>query len=87
MERFRRDSKIPFQEIEGRAVLVVPARREAHELDEVATFLWARLKTEQTLDDLADAVCESFEVDRPSAVRDVRAFLELLEAKGLAART
>ena len=84
--RYRRDGRLPFQEIQGQAVVVVPTRRELHELDEVATFLWAELSRERTLGDLVAALCEAFEVEAETATADVREFLAGLEAKGLVLR-
>jgi len=83
MERFRRDSRLPFQEIEGQAVIVVPARREVHQLDGVATFLWNLLAKEHSVADLVEAVCGEFDVPPVQAERDVRAFLGVLGEKGL----
>ena len=84
--RFRRDGRLPFQEVQGQAVVVVPARRELHEFDETATFLWAQLARERTVIDLVEALCEEFEVDAGTAERDVRTFVEALEGKGLVVR-
>ena len=40
---FKRDARLPFQEVQGQAIVVVPARRELHQFDEVGTFLWRAL--------------------------------------------
>ena len=84
--RWRRDSRLPFQEIQGQAVVVVPARRELHELDETATFLWSALAKDRSVGDLVDALCGEFEVDAATAEGDVREFLASLEKKGLVVR-
>jgi hypothetical protein len=84
--RYRRDGRLPFQEIQGQAVVVVPARRELHQLDETATFLWLALAKESTVADLAAALCGEFEVDEATAEQDVREFLASLEEKGLVVR-
>jgi hypothetical protein len=84
--RWRRDPRLPFQEIQGQAVVVVPSRRELHELDETATFLWAALAKDRSVADLVDALCGEFEVDGPTAEADVREFLSSLEKKGLVVR-
>jgi len=84
--RFKRDVRLPFQEIQGQAVVVVPSRRELHELDEVATFLWAQLSKERSVADLVAALCYEFEVEAGAAESDVREFLSGLEAKGLVLR-
>jgi len=84
--RYRRDSRLPFQEIQGQAVVVVPTRRELHELDEVGTFLWAELSRERSLGDLVTSLCEAFDVEAETATSDVREFLASLEEKGLVLR-
>lgn len=86
IDRLRRDPGLPFQVIEGRAVIVVPARREAHQLDEVGTFLWSCLDRERTVGDLVGEVCGAFEVQAEAAEKDVRDFVSQLEAKGLVFR-
>ena len=83
---YKRDVRLPFQEIQGQAVVVVPARRELHELDEVATFLWAQLAKERSVADLVAALWGEFEVEAGTAETDVREFLSDLEAKGLVLR-
>jgi hypothetical protein len=84
--RWRRDPRLPFQEIQGQAVVVVPARRELHEFDETATFLWSALAKERSVAQLVDALCEEFEVDAATAEGDVREFIASLEKKGLVVR-
>ncbi len=84
--RWRRDVRLPFQEIQGQAVVVVPARRELHQLDETATFLWTALSREATVADLVAALCGEYEVDEKVAEKDVRQFVSTLEEKGLVIR-
>jgi hypothetical protein len=81
-----RDSKLPSQEIQGRTVIVVPARSEMHQLDEVGTFVWGELKTKRSAQELARALCGEFDVDPDQAEKDVDAFLRLLGEKGLLTR-
>jgi len=85
-DRFRRDTTLPFQEIQGQAVIVVPARRELHELDEAASFLWRQLAAARSVPDLVAALCGEFEVEADAAESDVRDFLKELEGKGLVVR-
>ena len=84
--KYQRDTRLPFQEVQGQAVVVAPARREVHELDETGTFLWAELARERTVQDLVGALCEAYDVEEEAAERDVRDFLALLEEKGLVVR-
>ena len=84
--RYRRDTRLPYQEVQGQAVVVAPARREVHEFDETATFLWSALAQERTLAELVGALCDEYEVDEKSAGEDVRQFIAQLEEKGLVLR-
>jgi hypothetical protein len=81
--RLRRDGRWPFQEIEGLAVVVVPERREVHQLDAVGTFVWALLRDPHSPEELAAAVAGEFEVDPDRALSDLTPFLESLQARGL----
>ena len=84
--RYKRDGRLPHQEVQGQAVVVAPARREVHEFDETATFLWATLARERSVEDLVGALCEEYDVDAAEAEKDVRDFVALLEEKGLVIR-
>jgi hypothetical protein len=84
--RLRRNTGLPFQEIEGRVVVVAPARRETHQLDELGSFLWAQLSRPRSIEDLVETVCGDYDVDAELAGRDVRAFVAELEEKGLVTR-
>jgi len=85
--RYRRDGRLPSQEVQGQAVVVVPARRELHEvLEESGNFLWGQLSRERTVSELVAALCEEFDVDPAVAEPDVREFLARLEEKGLVIR-
>jgi hypothetical protein len=81
--RFRRDGRWPFQEIEGLAVVVVPERREVHQLDEVGSFVWSLLEKAKTLEELSEAVAVEFEVEPARAREDLVPFLDSLQARGL----
>jgi hypothetical protein len=48
-----------------------------------ATTLWKRLGEGATESDLADALCERYDVSREVAEADVRAFVAELSARGL----
>lgn len=82
--RWRRDDRWPFQEIEGLAVVVVPERREVHQLDEVGSFVWSLLDRPRSAEQLAEAVAGEFDVDPAAALRDLAPFLESLHERGLA---
>jgi hypothetical protein len=83
--RYRR-AGLPFQEIQGQAVIVAPAKRELHEFDETATFLWSVLAKDVTVADLVAALCGEYEVDEATAEKDIREFVATLEQKELVIR-
>lgn len=86
--RYRRDDRLPSQDVQGQTVVVVPARRELHELlEETANFLWAQLSRERSIADLVAALCDEFDVEPAVAEPDVREFLSRLEEKGLVIRS
>jgi hypothetical protein len=84
--RWRRDGRFPFQDVQGMTVVVVPAKREVHRLEESASFVWGVLATASTVADLVAAVCDEFDVDEKTAGKDVRDLLAELEGKGLVIR-
>jgi len=45
-------------------------------LNETGAFLWKKLSNESTENDLVDALCAEFEVDRAKAEADVSEFIE-----------
>jgi hypothetical protein len=84
--RYRQDDRLPCQELDGQAVIVVPAKSEMHVLDEVGTFLWTQLRKSRSTEDLAKSVCEEYDVGPDRAEQDVRAFVDTLVGKGLLIR-
>ena len=84
--RYRQDDRLPCQELDGQAIIVVPAKSEMHVLDEVGTFLWTQLRKPRSTEDLTKSVCEEYDVGPDLAERDVRAFVDALAGKGLLIR-
>jgi hypothetical protein len=87
MRRYRRHEGLPHQKIEEETLIVVPKRRRVHCLNAVGTRVWELLARPRSLEDLVGAVEREFEVDAARARADLRAYLRLLERKGLVART
>lgn len=54
-------------------------------LNEVARYLWYLLEADRSVEDLAVATAERFDVDLPRARLDVRAFIEQAAKLGLLA--
>jgi hypothetical protein len=65
-----------------RAVLVTAAEEEVGVLDATAAALWELCDGETSVDEIVDAVCSVWAVDRAIAVRDVELTLDRLAAEG-----
>jgi Coenzyme PQQ synthesis protein D (PqqD) len=69
--------------------IVVPIRARAADLEsifvlnEVGAVVWERLDADRSVDELASAVADEFEVDEETARADVLRFLSALQDCGL----
>ncbi len=52
-------------------------------LNETAAFLFSRLQTEHTADELVDALLAEYDTDRQTAEQDVQQFLDVMRAHHL----
>ena len=52
-------------------------------LNETAAFIWDLLEEDCTIEDLAAAIADRFEVTMEQAVSDVRSFVDKLDQNGL----
>jgi hypothetical protein len=52
-------------------------------LDKMGTMIWQLMDRHQRVGDLIQYVCDSFDVKREDATKDILAFLEKLRGKGL----
>lgn len=80
-----------IREIAGET-LVVPVGRKALDLnamitlDPVGTLIWKVLEAGTDEASLLEQILDGFEVDRETALTDLRAFLDQLEAAGMLER-
>ena len=87
-ETFSKNGEFAFRVVAGEAVLV-PIRGGVGELgsiftlNEVGAEIWRLIDGARSTDDIAQAVCEQFEVALEQATRDVRSFLKRLLDRGL----
>jgi Coenzyme PQQ synthesis protein D (PqqD) len=85
---YRRSTAVVSRQISGET-LVVPIRGKVGDLASIYSFneagsvLWATLDKPRSLEDLASALCQSFEVERTDARRDAHAFVQEMQAAGL----
>ena len=50
-------------------------------LNPVSAILWKELETEKTIDELAEIICNNFEISKEEATADIVEFLESLIEK------
>lgn len=73
----------------GDIIMAVAVGRDAAlyhgmvEMNEVGSFLFRKLQKETNEEDLVQALLEEYEVTMETASQDVRAFLDLLDEKGI----
>lgn len=70
-------------ELEGEAVILSLSDGVYYGLDPVGAFAWALLEQPRTLAGLRDAVVAEFDVDAPTAERDLLALLDEMASRGL----
>lgn len=78
-----RASDAAFRQVDEAMFIVGAGTGRMVMLNETGTVLWAYLDRPRSLSELADKLCEDFEVDGAEAARDCRAFVEQLGARGL----
>ena len=86
--RFIKRPDVVSRRIAGEAVLV-PVRSQVAEIDSLFTLndlgstIWDLLDGERTVSQIAEVICESYEVTAEEAMRDLLEFLAALESAGL----
>lgn len=83
----KRSSDFLMRDVAGSLVVVpvgaaVSAFPGMITLNAVGAFIWELLETEQTVESLARALMERYEVDETTATADVEAFVAKLKATG-----
>ncbi len=52
-------------------------------LNDTGAFLWNALKEETTFDNLVDTLTKEYDVDKETAKKDIKEFLDILTSKDL----
>ena len=68
--------------VDAEAVLVLPARGEVKVLNEVGARIWELSDGNRTVREIANVICEEYEVDAAAAEADTLAFFKDLEDRG-----
>lgn len=87
VDAMKRSSDFLMRDVAGSLVVVpvgaaVSAFPGMITLNAVGAFIWELLETEQTVESLARALMERYEVDETTATADVEAFVAKLKATG-----
>jgi hypothetical protein len=88
LRAYRRSNAVVSRQISGET-LVVPIRGKVGDLASIYSFneagsvLWAALERPASLENLASALCQSFEVGWDDARHDAEAFVREMQAAGL----
>lgn len=80
---FNIKSKFVSREVGNELILVpltdnVARMSELFTLNETGRFIWEHIGETTTLEDLKNAMTESFDIDRETAGKDIEAFLQQL---------
>ncbi len=78
-----RGSEVSLREIDGEMVLLDLRTSKYLTANRVGTILLRLLAKDRTVDDLADALVDEFQVPRETALADVNAFVGELSTRGL----
>jgi hypothetical protein len=85
-EAWRRDPGLPFQRLDDDTIVVDPARREMHLLNETAARIWELLEWPHTLDQLVTALAEEYEAPEDELRAAAADLIAELGAKGVFVR-
>jgi hypothetical protein len=78
-----RTDRLPWRQVDGRAVVINPRMQEVHDLNPAASVVWSLADGSRTVDELARELTERFDVAPETALADTREFISALEDRGL----
>ncbi len=81
--RMKRRTGVQSRLVEGELIVLDREHDLIHQFNKTATFIWEHCDGQQSAADIANAVCESFEVDEATATKEVIETLERLQNLGL----
>ena len=84
MEQYIRDANYILRNIAGSHVLISVGNNVANfngyiQMNETAVFIWEKLEKPSTVEELAAAIEEEFDVAHDEAVADVIEFIQILK--------
>jgi hypothetical protein len=79
----QRNISILWRELDGEAVLLSPIEGCSYNLNQVGTFIWKLLDGEHSVGDIAQSICQTYEVEYDQALQDVEHILVDLQENNL----
>jgi hypothetical protein len=79
----KQSANVPFQVIDGCAVLVTPRSSSSHYLNEIGTDIWNFVAIDRTADEIVEFIVDNYMVDTATARADVMGFIREMSEKGL----
>jgi len=76
--RLKRRTGVQSRLVEGELIILDREHDLIHQFNKTATFIWELCDGQQSAADIANAVCENFEVDEATATKEVIETLEKL---------
>ncbi len=77
--RLKRRASVQSRLLEGEMIVLDREHDLIHQLNKTATFIWNHCDGQQSASEIANAVCENFEVDETTAIKEVIETLERLQ--------
>jgi hypothetical protein len=77
--RLKRRTGVQSRLVEGEMIVLDREHDLIHQLNKTATFIWEHCDGQQSAAEIANALCESFEVDEATALKEVIETLERLQ--------
>lgn len=85
-ETFVADPEVVASEVDGGAALLDLRSSQYYGLNPVGAFVWDQIQTPKTLDALASAVADAFDVGAPDCRADIARLLEDFAIAGVVRR-
>lgn len=76
-------SELVTRTVDNEVVLLIPGTGRVMALNEVAGFIWECIDGSNSREDILEAVCREFEVNREEAAADIDEFIAVLNEKEL----
>jgi methyltransferase-like protein len=77
--RLKRRNGVQSRLVDGEMIVLDREHDLIHQFNKVATFIWEQCDGQRSVAEIANAVCDNFEVDDATAVKEVVETLEKLQ--------